>query len=97
VEEKLPAAIVCVQPNQSWLWQPSSPPDFQDFLLKLLRSDYQLVGGYVWIGKKGWQAPLPPAKTGNCSLLLFKRVSHNETKQSGGLGLGTNSISQSKR
>ena len=98
VEERPPAAIVCVQPNQSWLWQPSSPPDFQNFLLKLLQANYQLVGGYIWIGpEKGWQEPLPPAKMGDCSILLYKRVNRNKTERSDGFGPDTNSISQSKR
>ena len=98
VEKNRPAAIVYCRSNLSWLWQPSSPPDFQDFLHKLLQSDYKLVGGYVDNGNKGfWQAPLLVANIKKSSLLLYQKLNReSETKPDDGLRSDTNPISQSK-
>jgi hypothetical protein len=98
IEERPPAAIVRVQSNQSWLWQPSSPPEFRNFLLRLLPANYQLVGGYVRIGNQGWLAPLPPAKMGECRLLLYQRVSRKtETEPIRGFQGDSNPVFKSGR
>jgi hypothetical protein len=74
LQQHPPAAIVFVRSWSSWLTQPDSPPEFLDFLEKLLAGNYEVVGGCLSGGRKGrWQEPLGKEDMGRCTLILFKR------------------------
>jgi hypothetical protein len=47
-----PAAIVLVRTETSWLTQGNSPPDFRNFLQKLLAEKYELLGATFAAGGK---------------------------------------------
>ena len=56
----------------TWLNEPASPPDFIDFLRKLLAEDYDVVGGYL---SGHWQEPMDRQDVSRCTMVLFKRKS----------------------
>jgi hypothetical protein len=74
LEENPPALIVLVQSATSWPRQETTPLDFLVFLNRLLKQDYNLVGGYVGDGQAGhWSEPLADGEFANASLVIFKR------------------------
>ena len=74
LQQHPPAAIVFVRSPTSWLLQSGSPPEFLDFLRKLLAENYQIAGGCFFDGSQSqWREPLGAADMAPCSMLLFKR------------------------
>jgi len=72
LQREAPAAIVLVRTPSTWLNEPASPPDFIDFLRKLLAEDYDVVGGYL---SGHWQEPMDRQDVSRCTMVLFKRKS----------------------
>jgi len=75
LEKNPPAAIVFSNKEESGLWNNESPKIFIDYLKKLLKDNYILVGGYVQnksdINQYGsWQERVNET---DASLLLYKR------------------------
>jgi hypothetical protein len=69
-----PAVIVMTNSPLSWLRDKNSPNIFFPYLNELLRSNYDLVGGFVREGRGGrWQEPLENTQLPLCSLSLFKK------------------------
>jgi len=68
-----PKLIVFPTAENSWLRQPTSPPDFQDFLDQFLRRDYRLVGGFLPDRPNAWTEPLSTNDLADADLLLFQR------------------------
>ena len=69
-----PKLIVFVQSGYSWLRQSETPPEFLDFLEKLLKQDYQLVGAYVKpdVQHGYWTEKLSRDEFMNSSLWLYE-------------------------
>ena len=72
LQRDAPAAIVLVRTPTTWLNEPASPPEFIDFLRKLLAEDYDVVGGYL---SGHWQEPMDRPEVSHCTMVLFKRKS----------------------
>ncbi len=68
-----PKLIVYATAGNSWLRQPGTPPDFQDFLSQLLKKNYLLVGGFLPDRPNGWTEPLATNDLAVADLLLFQR------------------------
>ena len=74
LQQRPPAAIVLVRSPLSWMTQPGSPPDFVDFLKKLLAGNYDIVGGCLSDGGQvRWREPLAGEDMPRCTMILFKR------------------------
>lgn len=74
LQKHVPKLIVFVQSSPSWLRQQTTPADFFDFLNNFLNQNYDLVGGYVKNGQKGyWSKQLNSGEFGAASLLLYER------------------------
>ncbi len=74
LERHPPAAIVLVLSEKSWLVQPGTPPEFLDYLNKLLAEKYEIVGGFLSDGTRDqWQEPVAKEDVPRCTLALFKR------------------------
>ena len=74
LQQRPPAAIVLVRFGSSWASQPGTPPDFLDFLKKLLVEKYDLVGGCLSDGRHfRWQEPLGREDMAHCVMILLKR------------------------
>jgi hypothetical protein len=74
LEEHPPIIIVMVQLGASWLGHVNSPPDFLNYLGRILQVEYEPLGGYVVKEQSGqWTEPLTSPDIGHASLLLFKR------------------------
>lgn len=69
-----PAAIVLSQKAESGLWNEESPRYFRDFLMNVLKTKYNLVGGAVW-GQDtfSWQTHISEGELPRTSLLLFSK------------------------
>jgi len=73
-----PEAIVVSRRQHSGFWEEGAPRDMLDYLGEML-NDYYVVGGYIWIPSGGyWLEPLPEEEIVNSSLILYKRIEHNE-------------------
>ena len=74
LEKNPPSLIVLVQSATSWPSLATTPPDFSIFLSRLLKQNYNLVGGYISDEKEGrWSEPLAENEIASASLVLFKR------------------------
>ena len=74
LERRPPEVIILARSPLSWLRQPKSPPQFLEYLAKLLADRYHRVGGWVVEGQTGhWQEPLPAQDEAQSSLVLFRR------------------------
>jgi hypothetical protein len=74
LEQNPPRVIVFPQSGYSWMRQSGTPPDFVNFLGKLLAQHYERVGGYVKSdGQNGyWATTLSIDEFRNCSLVVYK-------------------------
>jgi hypothetical protein len=69
-----PALIVLSRRPLSWLRDKATPPDFLDYLQKLLAENYRTLGGYVWQIRGGhWQEPLTQQDFKQASLVVYQR------------------------
>jgi hypothetical protein len=60
--------------SASWVKHVNTPPDFLNYLERILQVEYELLGGYVIEEQSGqWTEPLSSSDIGHASLLLFKR------------------------
>jgi hypothetical protein len=79
-----PRVIVLVQEQTSWLTEEASPPDFVDFLAKLLNDDYEMVGGTLYDNDGAttgrWQEPLTRDEAMHASVVLYQRKSPAEKR-----------------
>ena len=74
LQQRPPAAIVLVRSRLSWMTQPGTPPDYGEFLGKLLADNYEIVGGYPSDDAQvRWQEPLGKEDMARCPMILFKR------------------------
>jgi len=74
LQQRPPAAIVLVRSRSSWMTQPGTPPDFGDFLGKLLAENYEIIGGCLFDDEQGrWHEPLARQQLARCSMILYKR------------------------
>ena len=72
-----PKLIVFAQTGASWLRQPATPPEFQNFLNNFLKQNYALQGAYIKpdLYNGYWSTNLNRDEFGAASLLLYKRKS----------------------
>jgi Dolichyl-phosphate-mannose-protein mannosyltransferase len=76
LERHPPSVVVRARSHTSWLDQAGTPPDFMNYLDKMLAENYERVGGYVLGSQNGrWVEPLPDQDLLNASLVLFRRRS----------------------
>ena len=75
LQQHPPKLIVFVQSGYSWTRQFGTPPEFLDFLEKLLKQDYKLAGGYVKPNAQDgyWTETLSRDEFMNSSLWLYER------------------------
>jgi hypothetical protein len=74
LERHPPSVVVRARSSTSWLNRAGTPPDFFDYLNKMLSVKYERVGGYVLGSQNGrWVEPLPDQDLLNASLVLFRR------------------------
>lgn len=75
LQKNKPAAIVYSTRKHSGLWDEESPKEFIGHLDALVKSEYRLVGGYVWDLRGGyWLDKLSEDDQKNSSLLLYKKI-----------------------
>lgn len=68
-----PEVIVLAMTNYSWLFQKDSPEILSSFLAEILNKNYNLTGGFIWVGNQGkWQEPLNNEQLLSSSLIVFK-------------------------
>jgi hypothetical protein len=69
-----PAVIVFAASPLSWMGRKATPPDFLDFLHRLLASDYEMVGGYVVDDHtRRWSEPLAEQDVAKATLIVSRR------------------------
>ncbi|MFC1710317.1 ArnT family glycosyltransferase [Patescibacteria group bacterium] len=74
-----PEAIVVSRRQHSGFWEEGAPKNMLNYLEELIKDDYYVVGGYVWVPKGGyWLEPLPEDEIVNSSLILYKRIDKSE-------------------
>ena len=76
LELQPPAVIVFVASNLSWLRQPGSPPEFLEYVEKIIQDDYEPLGGYVKTGEASasqWIEPWGAERVGNATLVVYQR------------------------
>jgi len=74
LEQHPPAVIVLARASSSWLVQEGTPPDFPNYVQKLVADHYERVGGYVPETQGGqWQEPLSEEQLANSSLVVYRR------------------------
>ena len=75
LEQKRPAVIVWVRSPLSWLARPSSPRLIMQYLNKLMKARYVLVGGSLRRDAAAeWQEPLKKENDGICSIKVYKLI-----------------------
>jgi hypothetical protein len=74
LEQHPPAAIVLVRSRSSWMQQPGTPPDYGEFLGKLLAEHYAVVGGCFFDDEQErWREPLAGQDAARCTMVLYQR------------------------
>jgi len=71
IENMKPKAIVYSNKAHSGLWNEESPKVFINYLDKLIRNNYKLIGGWKWWEEGGWSSNFSQEDIGNSSLLLY--------------------------
>ena len=72
LQQNPPQLIVWATSPMSWGRQKGTPPDFLDFLHRLLASDYQAIGGYASdAGPSAWIEPFEDLH--NYTLIVYKK------------------------
>lgn len=73
LEKHPPRVIVWVRSPLSWLVRPKSPRLIFDYLFRVMKERYVLVGGSIRRGAEAfWQEPLRPETYGSCSIKVYK-------------------------